>query len=293
MSIEKYAALILILPAVISLALVTIGPFIYSIYLSLHIYNLARPEVFEFIGGSNYVRLLMHPEFQGVLKTSGFITAMSIMFEFLLGFGLALLTFREFKLRGVVRTILVIPMMVVPIVVGLIFNYMFQYTYGVINYFIELMGLQKVFWLTDPSIAPWSIIIADTWQWTPFFFAVILAGLASIPKDLYDASQVDGASPIQMLRYVTLPLLLPVILVTLLFRIADSLRLFDLPYIMTMGGPGFSTSTISFYSFKQGLFYFDVSTACTIDTILLIIMIIVANLLIIAIRRLWGVARRE
>jgi len=284
--VERLAGPLLLSPSVAVLLVVTIAPFVYTVWLSLHNFNLSYPNLFPFVGFDNYVRILTSSEFNGVMVNSAIITISAVSLEFLFGLAVALLISREFRFQGIVRTLLIIPMMIAPIVVGLIFLYMFQYQYGVIDYFLQLAGLPRLLWLGNPSLAILGVILADVWQWTPFMTVTMLAGLSAIPKDLYEAASIDSASPPFLFRKITFPLLLPVISVALLFRLADSLRLFDLVYIITNGGPGFGTSTMSFYSFKQALSYFNLGIASTVDTILLIIMIVIANVLIYFLRRM-------
>jgi multiple sugar transport system permease protein len=246
---------LLLAPAIITLASLTLYPFLYSIYISLFLFR--GGEVADFIGLGNYGRLLTDGQFWNSLRVVGTFTLISVALEFVLGMILALFLSQNLKLRGLWRSLVIVPMMLTPVVVGVIWRLMLNPGIGVVNYFLQSLGLPAVEWLSKGTWAFVSIVMVDVWNWTPFMFLILLAGLESLPIEPFEAARIDGATPVRIFLDHTLPLMKPSILVAVLIRTMDSLRIFDQVFILTQGGPGNSTEVASLYLYKTAFKFFD------------------------------------
>ncbi|HOT47252.1 MAG TPA: sugar ABC transporter permease [Spirochaetota bacterium] len=242
---DKERGIRYVAPSLIVLTLVTVYPVLYVFYLSLHrkllIFNISK-----FIALDNYLFLIRDERFWNALRNTAYFTGLSVALELLLGLGIAVLLNRSFRLKGASRAIVLIPWAIPTVVSARMWEMMFNTDFGVINY---LLGV-KINWLGSPFWAIHAAIFVDVWKTTPFVVILLTAGLQVIPRELYSAARIDGAGSWQMFRSVTLPLLLPVILVVLLFRTLDAFRVFDAVYVLTGGGPANSTETVSIYAYK-------------------------------------------
>ena len=208
---------------------------------------------------------------------------LAVSAQFLIGFGLALLLNREFPYKGIVTTLILLPMMLSPVVVGMFWRFIMDADSGLLNYLLKplfsLFGVSEVRWTTDPKIALFSVVIVDTWMWSPFMMLISLAGLSAVPKYLYEAAEVDRASAWFKFRRITLPLVSPLLLIALLFRTMDAFKLFDLVYVLTdEGGPGAATETVSMNLYKIAFERWDTGKACAMAYILLIIIVALSNI---------------
>jgi len=207
-----------------------------------------------FIGLRNFIEIFSDNVFLYSLKVTAFFTVLSVLAETGLGFELALLLNREFKGLSIVRTLAIVPMMISSVAAGYLWRFMYWPRYGLLDTLLSLLGIGPLpVWLSDPETALLSVILVDIWQWTPFTSLIYLAGLNAIPREPYEAAEIDGASTWQTFRYITLPLMTGVIGVAVLFRITDCIRYFDQVYVLTRGGPGYETYTTSFYIYRIGL----------------------------------------
>ena len=205
----------------------------------------------RFAGLDQYARLLGDSLFRsGVVNTLIFAIS-GVMVQMVLGFALALMTTQVLRGRTVYRTIFLLPILVPGIVIGAIWKLMYNFDFGVINQMSGAVGLPAVDWLGASGTALFSVVVVDVWHWTPFVFLLMLAGLESLPRDSYEAARIDGASFWQELRYITLPLMLPTFVVTLLFRIIVGVKVFDEIYLLTGGGPGTATEVVSYTIFRR------------------------------------------
>ena len=278
--------LLLLLPTVIVLFVLTIYPTFYSFTLSLNEWNMSnRNAVWEFVGLGNYAKILQDARFWNAAEVTGTYMFGTIATQLVLGLGIALLLQRQVVAAGLVRTALLLPMMTTPVVVGLIWRFMFNPTQGVVNYLLGLVGIPGPNWLGSLQTGLISVMIADIWEWTPFMVLILLAALQTLPQEPYEAAAIDGASAWQAFQHITLPLLRPTIVVAVLLRAIDSFKTFDLVYVMTNGGPGTSTETLSFYTYKWGFKFFQMGYASALSFVMLIMVIIFANILILATAR--------
>jgi len=260
MTRRRGGPILLVVPTVFILVLVVIFPMIYSLTVSFRLYDLRVPR-HPFVGFDNYIRLFTNSRFHNALKVTGWLLLGELALQFPIGFGLAILLARKFRGKKVVQPLLLIPMMITPVVVGYMGRLLFETRSGPINYFLNLMGLPSVLWHTSASTALLTVILLDTWQWTPFMMGVLLAGLVSLPPEPYESAKVDGASGLQIFWYLTLPLLKPVIALVVIMRALAILQTFDVIYVLTMGGPGTATETIGIYTYLVGFRYWDIGQA--------------------------------
>ncbi len=243
-----------VLPALILLAGVGLYPVLSTIWMSLHRITLTMPQLGRpFVGLDNFRTILGDPRFRGALSHTLFFAAVSVSLELVLGLGLALLIHREFAGRGLVRSVVLVPWAVPTIVSALMWRWMYHPQLGVINDLLRRLRLIDRWWpwLGEVSTALWSVIIADVWKTTPFMALLVLGGLQTIPSAVEEAALVDGATGVRKFFRITLPLLKPSILVAVLFRTIDALKLFDILFILTGGGPGNSTESLSLYAYNM------------------------------------------
>ena len=236
---------IYVLPAIIILSLVTIYPLIYVFYLSLH-RNMPIFGISKFVALKNYMFLLKDERFWNALKNTIYFTGISVMAELLLGLMIAIFLNRPFRGKGIVRAIVLIPWAIPTVVSAKMWEWIYNPDFGILNYILR----ENINWLGSPFWAINAAIFMDIWKTTPFAVLLFMAGLKLIPRELYQAAKVDGASDIQIFINITLPLLKPIVLVVLLFRTLDAFRVFDAIYVLTGGGPGNSTETLSIYAYK-------------------------------------------
>jgi len=227
----------------------------------------------QFVGLSNFIGLLFDDRFITSMGLTCLFVAVAVPAEFLLGLGFALTLHKEIPGGRTIRSMVLLPYVAVPVVIGLTWRILFNYQAGLVNYLLYLIGLPKLLWLSTPHLAFLSVLIADLWRWSPFATLMILAGLRAIPVDLFEAAEVDGATSVQKLIWITLPMLKPIILVVLLLRTIGVFKIFDLVYMLTEGGPGNATDFISFYIFKVGFRIWNLGEAAAASYYLLLIIL--------------------
>lgn len=272
---EQRTAWILLIPALILLLLVYAYPIARAFWLSLFTQNLGTKLQPEFSGLTNYIRMAGDGRFWQSFWTTSIFTTASVLLELLLGMGIALVLNQRFLGRSLVRTSAIIPWALPTALIGLAWAWIFNDQFGVVNDILLRLGLIQtgINWLGEPNLARIAVIFADVWKTTPFISILLLAGLQSISPDLYEAHAIDGASPWQSFWQITIPLLLPQILIALLFRVAQAFGIFDLIAVMTNGGPGGATEVVSLYIYSTVMRYLDFGygAALVVVTFLLLI----------------------
>lgn len=259
------------LPAAAFLVVVLIYPLLYSLYASFTNMRLTSP-ISRFAGFDTYAAALSNPQFHDSLWLTLIFLIAAISLEFLLGFSLAL-SFRAMKnTHPVLRALLMLPLMATPVTVGLIWKLMLNADFGILSTLTTWLGFGEVLWLADPTFAMISVIIMDVWQWTPFMFLILLAGLEGLPEDVYEAAQVDGAGPILRLFVITLPLMTRIIVIALAFRLMFAIATFDTVFVLTKGGPARATDLITLLIQREGLVNLNVAAASAMSFIVLIIV---------------------
>ncbi|TET08716.1 sugar ABC transporter permease [Candidatus Aerophobetes bacterium] len=282
---KKAISFLFVLPTMGVLFFTTIFPFAYTFGLSFFrwTYQLAgRP----FVGVQNYMQVFFDERYLSALRTTLIILSSALSLEFILGFVLALIFVEEFKAKNVILTILVLPIMMLPIVVGFTWKLLFNNQYGPINQILRYFLGEKthILWVAKTKTAFLSIIIADVWEWTPFVFLVLLAGLTSLPSEVYESAAIDGASAWAQFKYITLPSMRPIIAIVLLFRGLECFRIFDIVVALTRGAPGTTTETISLYLYRIGFQHFRLGYGAAANIILLIIVVVILGLLVKSLR---------
>ena len=278
---RRLTAWFMALPAVTFILAVGIFPLLYSLGLSFIKWDIQVQER-PFVFFQNYGKVLATERVWSALEVSIIIAVAAVALEFILGIGLALLLAEELPGKSIILPILILPLMMAPIVVGQTWRMLWSARYGAINHFLSLISGRPVEleWLSETKLAIPAIILTDTWQWTPFVFLIALAGLTAVNVELYEAAAIDGATTWQIFWRITLPIIRPVLLVALLFRLLDALKIFDIVYILTGGGPGSSTETIPFYLYQQGFAYGRFGFTAAGSYLFLIMVVIVAQILI-------------
>lgn len=262
-------------PSLLLTGLIMLYPLAYSFWISFTGYNLSKPDQVPFVGLDNYLWAIGDPSFFGSIWTTLVYTVFSVVLEFLLGLGFALLLNKEFRFQGIVRTLMMLPLFLTPSVVSLIFLFGFYPGEGVVPWLATLVGVPKGFpFFGDPRTAMATLIVVDVWRTTPFMFIVLLAGLQSLPQEIMEAAAIDGASAWQLLRRVTLPLLSPLILISLTIRGMDAFREFDSIYLLTGGGPGRATEVISMLAYNTAFKSFDIGRASAVAYLILLLVLI-------------------
>ena len=270
--------ILMLMPATILLVGLTLFPFIVSLILSFTDYSLLRPGQTKFIFLDNYIELMKTDEFWIALRVTVIFTVLAVSVQVVLGVVFATLLHNENTNVSLLRTLYLLPLAITPIAATFTFRLMFNPSLGVLNYFMKLLGLEPQAWLASPNTAMISLIIVDTWQWTPFILLICLGGLASLPSEPFEAAKVDGASSWQIFTKITVPMLYPFIGLALLFRSIDAFKTFDIIYVLTSGGPGILTRTLNLYAFKHGIEYLSMGYAGSIAIVMLIITIVVAQI---------------
>ena len=275
--VDRNLRWLMIAPTVSILAGLTVFPTIYMFKAAVQQISPDPSVPREFIGAANFTRMLSDPLFLNSLKNTFVFTVSAVSIEFLLGLGMALLLNRYINRFSFLKTILMLPMMLPPIAVAITWKLIYQPQFGILNELMFQLGLPTQAWAGDVNLAMFSIILADVWEWTPFVFLLMLAGLASLPDEPYEAAELDGASAWRQFWDLTLPFLRPVIAIALLLRMMDALRLFDLVFILTRGGPAGATETLSLYIFKVAFTFVDIGYAAAISLVILFATVIFAT----------------
>ncbi len=280
---EQKTALILLIPAMLLLLLVFGYPIVRAFWLSLFTKNLGTQLQPVFSGLDNYGRMMGDGRFWQSFLVTTIFTSASVISELLLGLIVALVLNQQFFGRGLVRTTAILPWALPTALIGLAWAWIFNDQYGVANDILQRLGFIQngINWLGDPTLAMIAVVVADVWKTTPFISILLLAGLQSISADLYEAHSIDGASPWQSFTQITLPLLIPQILIAVLFRFAQAFGIFDLISVMTGGGPGGATEVVSLYIYSTIMRYLDFGYGAALVVVtfmLLIFAVAIANL---------------
>ncbi|HXV31574.1 MAG TPA: sugar ABC transporter permease [Sinorhizobium sp.] len=274
---ERRLRYLMLAPAVLILLALTIFPSVYMFYAAVHRISPNPDLPWQFVGAANFARLLSDGQFQVALRNTAVFTIVAVTVEFVLGLGLALLLDKYIRRLTFLKTVLMIPMMLPPIAVAITWKLIYEPQFGVLNEIMFRLGLPTQAWAGDVDLAMFSIIVADVWQWTPFIFLLMLAGLASLPVEPYEAAALDGASSWRQFWDLTIPFLKPVIAIALLLRVMDALRLFDLVFILTGGGPADRTKVLSLYIYQVAYRFADPGYAAAISLFVLFVTIIIST----------------
>jgi len=256
---KRYFPYWLLLPSTLVIFGVIIYPLIYSFFLSLHRVYLNEPGIAPFVGFRNYIKIFLDPFFWNTIERTFFFSLLSVTGVFVIGLGVALVLNRDFKYRGVVRALILIPWALPSVVVGTTWHWIYNANYGALNGLLLSLGLIDSYrsWLGNPSTALYMVVITKIWKEAPFVALILLAGLQTIPKNLYEVAKIDGSNSWHCFRHITLPLLRPSILVVVVLQTMWSIRVFDIIYVMTRGGPANKTMVITYYTFLRTFKFLD------------------------------------
>lgn len=267
----------LMLPLALVLGAVVAYPLGYSLWLSLQDFRITRRDDVSFVGLGQYAKLLVDDNYLTAMSNTFVFVGVAVSLELVLGLALALALQRQRFVRNLTRSLLLTPMFVTPIAVGLMFRFLLNQQLGVIPALLDTVGISIPFFSAD--LALFSLALIDVWQWTPFMLLLLLAGLESLPREPFEAARVDGASAWMTFTRVTLPLLRPVIVVAVLIRSLDALKVFEYVFAITQGGPGTATETIQYHVYRVGFLFFRLSEAAAMAwTLVAVVMVIIVVL---------------
>ncbi|MGQ9746383.1 MAG: carbohydrate ABC transporter permease [Candidatus Caldatribacteriaceae bacterium] len=273
-------------PGLVYLMLMAIFPLIWSLSLSFQRWKAATASPRVFIGLKNFYNIFFSdPRFWNSLRFTVFYVFVVVTVELFLGLLLAYILNEQIRFRNFFRVVFLFPMAAPPIGVAFLWRMLLNPDAGIVVKIMNGLGMNVVRWLTDAKLTPFVLMSVDIWEWTPFMFLGLLAAFQSLPMELYDAAQVDGASRFQTFRFITFPLLFPIMITLVLLRAIDAFKLFELVFGITGGGPGTSTESLSYYIYTVGFQYFDLGYACSLSWVFLGIVLLISNFLLRRLRK--------
>jgi multiple sugar transport system permease protein len=260
-------------PGLAALMLVITFPLLFAFFTSFYDYTLLTPNHDTFVGWDNYREALEDEYLPGSLWVTAKFVLASVVIEFFIGFSVALALNTIERFKTVYYLILLAPLLINPVVVGLLWRMLLHSELGIVNYVLGLVGIGQVNWLGDATTAFWTVVLVDIWHQVSFMAILLLAGLSALPREPYEAARMDGASPVRCFFAITLPLMRPVIMVALLLRLIFAIKTFDIIFIMTKGGPGTATDLISYFIYRAAFFGLDIGRASAMSVGLLVIVL--------------------
>jgi multiple sugar transport system permease protein len=267
-----------VVPAGVVVLSVILFPWLFTLFMSTHDWKIGGGH--QFVGLENYRKLFTDERFLWSMVRTFYFTALAVVGPMVLGVAAALVFNRNFPLRGLARTIFILPMMATPVAVALVWTMMFHPQLGVLNWLLSQFGIPPSMWVYDSSTVIPTLVMVEIWHWTPLVMLITLGGLASLPQDPYEAAKIDGASALQSFWHITLPLLAPFIVVALIIRTIDALKAFDTIYVITQGGPGTSSETINIFLYLQGFAYYNMGFASAVVVVFFAMIVGLASLLL-------------
>jgi multiple sugar transport system permease protein len=266
-----------VVPAGVVVFAVIVFPWIFTLYMSVHEWKVGGG--FTYVGFANYLRLPNDERFMWSVVRTLYFTALSVAFPVALGVAAAVCFHRNFPLRGLARTIFILPMMATPVAIALVWTMMFHPQAGVLNYILTSVGLPPSMWsYASETVIP-TLVLVETWQWTPLVMLIVLGGLASLPTDPFEAARIDGASAWDTFRHLTVPLVWPHIIVAAVIRTIDALKAFDLIFVVSGGGPGTSSETINLYLYQTAFAFYNMGYAAAMTVVFFIIILLISLVL--------------
>jgi multiple sugar transport system permease protein len=266
------------LPAAIVVFAVILFPWVFTLFMSVHDWKVTGSV--PFVGLANYAKMLSDERFLWSIVRTLYFTAASVIAPLLLGIWAAVCFASQFKLRGLARTLFVLPMMATPVAISLVWTMMFHPQLGVLNYLLSTVGLPPSSWVYDSQTVIPTLVMVETWQWTPLVMLIVLGGIASLPLDPYEAAILDGASVWQMFRHITLPLVWPFIMVAAVIRLIDALKTFDTIYVITLGGPGTSSETLNILLYQTAFAYYDLGYGSAMVVVFFVLILLISLVLL-------------
>ena len=276
---------LLVAPAIITLFVMNIFPLLWSFGLSFFNYRANRLNVPEFVGLKNFERVLTDEKIWDRFQTTAIIVGSSVTLQLIIGFSLAMLFAKHFPMRRIIMMLVLTPMMLSFVSVGVFFKLYYEPTFGLLSWFVNLFTTEPFALLSTSTGALIGIIIADAWMWSPFVMLLVLAGLVSVPKYLYEAAEIDRVSSWRRFVTITLPYIKSLLLLAILFRTIETFKIFDIIYIITEGGPGSSTESIAVNIYRMAFQNFRTSRSGALAYIILFIVIVLTNLYLYSVNR--------
>jgi multiple sugar transport system permease protein len=267
-----------VIPALVVVLAVIVFPWVFTIWMSFNEWKVGSPTTF--VGFANYLRLPTDPRFVEAVGHTLVYTALSVLLPVVFGTFAAVVFHAKFPFRGVLRAIFIMPMMATPVAIALVWTMMFHPQLGVLNYLLSLVGLPPQLWVFHPATVIPSLVLVETWQWTPLVMLIVLGGIAAIPTEPYESAQIDGANMWQMFRYITLPLIAPFLFIAAMIRMIDAVKSFDIIFAITQGGPGSASETINLYLYSVAFIYYDLGYGSAIAVILFLLIVALTALLL-------------
>lgn len=275
---SKLYGRLFLMPGLWTLIAIIIFPLFFTIALSFSNWSAVNAG-FDWVGGRNWAAMAENGRFWSSMFRLLPFAFLTVVIQYVLGFAIAMFSWKGIAAGRFFRVLWLIPMMTTPVVMSVVWKSIFQETTGPVNFFLMALGVSPVAWLSSSTPAMFAIIVAEVWQWTPFMFLLILAGLLSLPKEPFLAASIDGAGPFRTFFKVTLPMMAPVSIGALIIRLIEASKIFDTIYAMTIGGPGSSTESPSYYIYITGLRNFDLANGATLSLTYLIFFIIVLTVI--------------
>ena len=267
-----------IFPALFVVGAVIIFPWLFTVWMSAFDWKIG--EAPHFVGFDNYVRLATNQRFLESIGHTFYFTLLAVVLPLVLGTIAALIFHREFPFRGALRAVFTMPMMATPVAVALVWTMMFHPQQGVLNYLLSLVGLPPSLWVYSPTFVIPSLVLVEVWHWTPLVMLIVLGGLAALPTEPYESARLDGATEWQLLRFITLPLIAPFLIVAAVIRTIDAIKAFDTIYVISQGGPGTASETINLYLYLQAFAFYNVGNASAVVVVFFTIILALALLLL-------------
>lgn len=271
---ERNLRILFPLPAIVFIGLMMVFPILYTVYLSFTNWNLTSGMEPAFVGFDSYLSVLTEPRFLQALSRTFTFTSFAVAIEVVLGVTVAIILNRAFVGRSLAKLLLLLPLVATPVAVGIVFNLFYDPTIGLLNFFFNSVGLPQGSWVSSEKTVIPALILVDVWQWTPMITLIVLAGLAGLSEEPIEAARVDGANEWQILRYVTIPMVMPVILTATILRLIDALKTFDIIFAMTGGGPGYASETLNIMGFKYSFEYFRIGQSSVILVALFLVVLL-------------------
>lgn len=271
-----------IAPAALMVFAVIVFPWVFTLYMSVHAWKLGGTR--EFVGLENFARLFTDDRFTWSVVRTLYFTVLSVVAPVVLGVLAAVVFNRRFPLRGLFRTVFILPMMATPVAIALVWTMMFHPQLGVLNWILIQVGIPPSQWVySADSVIP-TLVMVETWHWTPLVMLIVLGGLAALPADPFEAAKIDGASAWQVFRHITWPLLLPYVAVAAIIRTIDALKTFDTIFVITQGGPGTASETINIFLYLNAFAYYELGYASAV-VLVFFVLIVVLSLVMLAWRQ--------
>ncbi|TCV53383.1 carbohydrate ABC transporter permease [Agrobacterium tumefaciens] len=272
-----------VIPALVVISAVIVFPWVFTLWMSAHRWTLGQEQ--SFIGFDNYIRLASDVRFWESLWHTLIYTVLSVVAPLFLGTLAALVFDAQFPLRGFLRGVFVMPMMATPVAIALVWTMMFHPQLGVLNYLLSFIHIGPLEWIYNQSTVIPSLVLVETWQWTPLVMLIVLGGLAAVPREPYESAEIDGANAWQKFRYLTMPMIAPFLMIAVIIRSIDAVKSFDIIYAMTQGGPGTASETINIYLYNTAFSYYDIGYGSAMAVVFFIIIVALSFVLLMVRQR--------